>query len=191
MHARRLACGGLLQTCFRQLAGPVLVLAAAQTMGCRQTRVEEGDTTSAAPSTTPLPSAPAADQLAPGELVEGRTKALGVTLPRDLQVDSSFVDLVYASGPVGVHALAQYFRAHVTDGSVREGPDAATFEHVHAPGVAGKELEVRILLHAGGSRVELRDTTPPPLPALPDESARWRQVGLTPKGRLADPTHLD
>jgi hypothetical protein len=175
-----------------RLPGLLLVLAASQAIGCRRTRVEEGgDTTAAGPSTSAPPSAHAPDQLAPGELVEGSTKALGVTLPRDLQVDSSFTDLVYASGPVGVHALAQYFRAHVTDGSMREGHEAATFEHVHAPGATAKELEVRIMLHAGGSRVELRDTTPPILPALPDEAARWKKVGLTPNGKVADPTHLD
>jgi len=37
----------------------------------------------------------------------------------------------------------------------------------------------------------IRDTTPPKGPPLPDENARWKQVGLTPSGRLVDPTHLD
>jgi hypothetical protein len=160
--------------------------------GCGRTNGGDvGTPTASSRVVTASASATAPDHLAPGELVEGRTTALGVVLPRDLRLDASFMDVAYASGPVGVHPLVQYFRARLTDGSLREGPEAATFERVHAAGAPGKELEVRILLQPGGSRVEVRDATPPPVPALPDESARWRQVGLTPKGRLADPTHLD
>jgi hypothetical protein len=136
-------------------------------------------------------SAHRADQLAPGELVEGDAKAFGVPLPRDLHVEASFADVVYASGRVGVHPLVEFFRARLTEGGVREGPQAATFEHVRAPAFPDKDLRVRIVSHEGGARVELRDTTPPAVPVLPEESARWRQVGLKPNGRLADPTHLD
>ena len=160
---------------------------------CRRTASEE----TAGPPSDPAPPAPSAsatiapDRLAPGELVEGRKKALGVFLPRDVHEDASFADLVYASGPVGVHPLVEYFRARLIDGSLREGPEAATFEHVHVPDAPGKDLRVHIVLRPGGCRVELRDTTSAPVPVLPDNDARWRQVGLTPQGRLADPTHLD
>jgi hypothetical protein len=69
--------------------------------------------------------------------------------------------------------------------------DAATFEHAKVPGHPGVELLVRILAAADGSSVEIRDSTPPAAPSLPDEQSRWRQVGLTPQGRLADPSHLE
>jgi hypothetical protein len=39
--------------------------------------------------------------------------------------------------------------------------------------------------------LDVRDITPLPVPDLPNETARWRQVGLTPDGKLADPTHLE
>jgi hypothetical protein len=176
----------------QRAAALALVGYAALAAACGRKQPDQtGETTTAAPVASAPASAHAPDELAPGELLEGSKKALGVTLPRDLQVEGSFVDLVYASGQVGVHPLVQYFRAHLTGGSLREGTEAATFEGVHAPGAPERELRVRIALLAGGSRVEIRDTTPPHLPALSDESARWRQVGLTPNGRLADPTHLD
>jgi hypothetical protein len=165
-----------------------LVLAA----GCSRQPAEEGvGSLPVAPAVSASASAHRPDQLAPGELLEGQAKAFGVALPRDLSVEASFADVVYASGRVGVHPLVEFFRARLTEGSVREGPEAATFEHVRAPAVPERELRVRILPHEGGARVELRDTTPPALPVLPEESARWRQVGLTPNGRLADPRHLD
>ena len=131
------------------------------------------------------------DHLAPGELLEGPVRAFGLPLPRATAVKGSFVDVTYASGPVSVHALAQYFRARLHGGSLRESMDAATFEHGKVPGHPGVELLVRILAAADGSTVEIRDSTPPAAPSLPDEMSRWRQVGLTPQGRLANPSHLE
>jgi hypothetical protein len=145
----------------------------------------------ATPSVSPEVSAAPVDHLAPGELLEGSHQAFGVVLPSALRVKASFVDVVYASGAVPVHALVQYFRARLQEGSLREGPAAATFEHVKVRGRPGLELVVRIANAPEGASVEIRDATPPPAPLLPDEASRWRQVGLTPQGRLADPTHLD
>lgn len=178
--------------CRRRLrgsAGAGLLAAVAMVAGCG--RAAPTDAVPGSTATSPSASAHGPDQLAPGELLEGGSKAFGVALPRDLHVDASFADVVYASGPLGVHALAQFFRARVEEGSLREGPQAATFEHVRVPGKPGKELLVHIVQQGGSCRVELRDTTPHQIPILPDESARWRQVGLTPQGQLADPTHLD
>jgi hypothetical protein len=139
----------------------------------------------ASTSTTP------ADHLGPDELVEGSQQAFGIMLPRVMEVKGSFADVVYATGHASVHALAQYFRARLQDGSMREGARAATFEHVKVRGKPGPELLVRIGTARDGASVEIRNSTPPNAPLLPDEGTRWRQVGLTPHGRLADPTHLD
>jgi hypothetical protein len=139
------------------------------------------------PAATPAP----VDQLAPGELLEGSERAFGVALPRIMRVKGSFVDVVYGAAPTSVHALAQYFRSRVEEGSFREGPSAATFEHVKVRGKPGLELYLRILTAPDGTSVEIRDATPRAAPLLPDEASRWRQVGLTPNGRLIDPTHLD
>jgi hypothetical protein len=142
-------------------------------------------------SVSPEMSAAPVDHLAPGELLEGSQRAFGVVLPGALQVKASFVDVVYASGAAPVHALARYFRARLEDGTMREGPAAATFEHVKVRGKPGLELLVRIANAPEGASVEIRDATPPPAPLLPDEASRWRQVGLTPQGRLIDPSHLE
>jgi len=147
-----------------------------------------------APKTVVAPAATAAapaDHLAPGELVEGSNQAFGVVLPRVLEVKGAFVDVVYAAGRASVHALAQYFRSRLQDGSFREGAEAATFEHVNVRGKPGLELLVRIIRARDGANVEIRNSTPPVVPSLPDEAARWKQVGLTPHGRLADPTHME
>ena len=49
----------------------------------------------------------------------------------------------------------------------------------------------RNLRGGAGTKVELFDSTPPPLPDLPDEQARWKAVGLTPDGKILDPKHLE
>ncbi len=144
--------------------------------------------TSNAGASIPVP----ADHLAPGELLAGADLAFGIALPRGTHVAGLFAHVVYASGAFSVHSLAEYFRARVQDGLLREGPAAATFVHVRARGEQQSlELEVRISSIPGGSSIQVRDATPPAAPNLPDEAARWRQVGLATDGRLADPSHLD
>jgi hypothetical protein len=136
-------------------------------------------------------SATPVDQLAPGELAEGPDRAFGIALPREVQIRRSFVDVVYARGPVGVHSLVRYFAARLDGGSAHESLDTATFEHVRARGKPGEELLVQISSVFDGASVEIHTVTRPPAPNLPDEAARWRQVGLTPDGKLTDPSHLD
>ncbi len=127
------------------------------------------------------------DHLAPAELLEGTEKALGVLLPRGLKVDESFGSVVYTSGPLAVHPLVQYFRARLKNGDLHEGPSSATFETRHGagpePGLAPHGPHRAAPRRRAGRG--LRDETPPPAPKLPDVAARWKNVGLTPNGRLA------
>jgi hypothetical protein len=132
-----------------------------------------------------------ADHLAPGELLEGTDKAFGITLPRGLRVDGAFIDAVYASGLLDVHPLTTYLAARLQNGDMREGATSATFERVNAKDNPARMLTIHIAKVGDGTRVDFRDVTPAPPPNLPDEAARWRHVGLTPSGRLLDPTHLD
>jgi hypothetical protein len=144
------------------------------------------------PTPTPVvaPVAPV-DHLAPGELVEGTVHAFGLVLPRVLNVDATFAQAILASGEVGVHPLTKYFRARLQGGTLDETDMTATFEHVRVPAAPDRELRVHVGRTPRGADVEIRDTTPPPAPNLPDEAARWRAVGVTPDGRLIAPTHID
>jgi hypothetical protein len=163
---------------------------AALAVSCRKEPVSESAPAQAAVA-APTASAVPADHLAPDELVEGTRQAFGIVLPRVVQVDGTFHDVVFASGRASVHPLVKYFRARVTDGSLREGEEAATFEHVHVPGSKDLDLTVHIRASGASASLEFRDTTPKSLPVLPDDAARWRRAGLTPEGRLLDPAHLE
>lgn len=140
----------------------------------------------------PAVSAAPVDRLAPGELVPGTAKAFALVLPRDLKVDQALTDVVFASGPVNATDLANYVRARVRDGEVSVGATATVFDKVRAIDAPSRLLFVRIFPGpmGNGARLEVRNVTPPPLQDLPNEEARWKQVGLSPDGRLLDPQHL-
>jgi hypothetical protein len=131
------------------------------------------------------------DHLAPGELLEGTQEAYGIKLPQLVKVDEVFSDETAASGPVALHPLVDYLRARVTGGELREGTDSATFEHVTAPGKPQPELQIHLARSRDVMRIVFRDATPPVLPPLPDDTARFKRAGLSPSGRILDPTHLD
>jgi hypothetical protein len=160
---------------------------AAFASGCHRS----SDPADTAASGTASPAKPPVDHLAPGELIEGPDTAFGVHLPRGLAIETSIRQEIAAAGPLPIDALVRYFRAHLEQGGLREGPVSATFEHVKAPGGAGPMMTIRIARVRDRSEVTFDNETPPPVPDLPDEAARWRHVGLTPNGKLLDPTHLD
>jgi hypothetical protein len=182
---------GVIAIAIVAIASAVALASAMSLSACRRTSVQEAPAPPVASVSTGSVAPTPVDHLAPGELVEGNQSVFGIRLPRALQIDESFGDAVVASGPVSVHALVQYLRPRLQEGGLREGEAAATFEHVKVRGQPGLELAIHIVPVEGGTRVELRDETPRTAEPLPDEPARWKQVGLTPNGRLADPTHLD
>jgi hypothetical protein len=166
----------------------------ALTVGCRRSvPSDDGNAIPAggAAESSPAPSATPVDRLAPDELLSGSEQAFGIVLPRVVTVKGRFVGVIYADASASVHALAQYFRPRLYDGIMREGPAAAAFEHVKVRGQPGLELDMHMVSAPRGASIEIRDATPQPAPALADEPTRWRQVGLTPNGRLLDPTHLE
>jgi hypothetical protein len=148
---------------------------------------EQAPTMGSAATVAPAP----VDHLAPGELLEGTEHAFGVTLPEGLHVEAAFASEVLASGPLTVHPLVQYLQARLKGGGLREGTGSATFEGVKASNDRDPPLTIHIMQVRDGVRVTLRDTTSRPAVPLPDDATRWKQVGMTPSGRIADPTHLD
>ncbi len=141
-----------------------------------------------------LPAASAApvDSLAPGELVSGTAKAFAIVLPRDLHIDQALTDVIFASGPVNAADLANYVRARVREGDVSVGATATIFDKVKSIDAPNRLLSIRIFSGpmGRGAHIEIRDVTPHPPPDLPNEESRWKQVGLSPDGRLIDPQHL-
>jgi len=140
---------------------------------------------------------PPVDHLAPKELLEGDAKAFGLALPRGVRVDQSFADVAFASGHVDAQGAVQYVRARVREGKMIEpdfaGDGKTTFDHVKIPAAPDKVFVISVKPAKGAvgmTQFEVRDVTPTKAPELPDEAARWRAAGLTPEGRVLDPTKL-
>ena len=132
------------------------------------------------------------DHLAPGELVEGTEKAFGLTLPRGLTVDQRLPGVVTASGPVGPQPLVTYLRARLEGGAIRQKDGATTFEHVKPAGqAAGPALEIYVTRLPAKTLVQLVSAPDVPPSTLPDEPSRWRAAGLTPQGKVLDPSHTE
>jgi hypothetical protein len=140
----------------------------------------------------PAPSATPVDRLAPGELVPGDGKAFAVALPRGMSVDQALTDVVYASGPMAASDLANFVRAHVRDGQVSVGATATVFDQVKAIDDPSRLLFIRVFPGpmGRGARMEVRNVTPPVQPNLASPEERWKQMGLTPEGKIRDPKHL-
>jgi hypothetical protein len=172
-------------------AASSVVLLAAVAAACRKAPPQENAAPAAPPPSASVASVPA-DHLGPDELVEGTQQAFGLTLPKGLVVTGTLTDRVFAKGWFRVHPLVEYFRARLQDGALREGAESATFEHVKVPGKPGLELAIHIEpATTGGTNVIVRDTTPPPVPDLPNEEERWKATGLSKQGKVLDPSHLD
>ena len=173
-----------------RLSGGAAVAIAALSAACHgSARSTDPGTTGASEAT--LPPTPPVDHLAPGELLEGSDEAFGLTLPRGVRVDEAFTEVVYASGALAVHPVVSYLRSRLVGGDLREGETSATFEGVTVPGHSERLLRIHVAEVRRSAMIDIRDTTPGPRLNLPDEPARWKHVGLTPNGRIADPTHLD
>ena len=134
------------------------------------------------------------DHLVAGELLEGTDRAFGLALPRGSSIESTFPQQIVAVCGAKASDVANYIRPRVAMGTVSVGAASTMFERVQVPVNPGHELTIRVEGAASGpgSRITLRDVTPPPLDPTLTEDQRWKQVGLTPGGggHIADPTHL-
>lgn len=144
----------------------------------------------AAPSSSvaPLP----ADRLAPGELPEGPEKAFGLAIPRTFSVARRFDDSVFASGVASPEMLANYVRRRIEADTVEVGPTRTIFVRARVKGAGAKSALLRIEVGEGGLGTELVVRNVTPAPIVPDlsEEERWKREGLTPQGKVLDPTRV-
>jgi hypothetical protein len=148
--------------------------------------------TLAAVASTSVTGATPKDHLGPGELVEGSAAPFGVRLPRGFVVQSSFTDQAIASGPAKAVDVANYLRSRLNARATTVGAASTIFEQVQTAAVPGHELMIRVEPRpdGAGTLVTVRDVTPPPTEPNIPEAERWKKAGLTPDGKILDPTHL-
>lgn len=169
------------------MVATILALAAASACSKDDERVLTGPSASV-DAMAPLPH----DHLAPGELLPGTETAFGLTLPRGSRIESTFPQQIIAACDAKPADVANYVRRHVSMGAVKVGAAATMWDGAQVAARPGRELTIKV--EEGptgvGTRITLRDVTPPPFDPSLTEEQRWRQAGVAPGGKLVDPTHL-
>ncbi|MBI3202099.1 MAG: hypothetical protein HYZ29_11195 [Myxococcales bacterium] len=152
--------------------------------GCEGRRIEFGPT---APS-----SAKPMDRLAPGELSPGTAEVWGFVAPREMRLDQQFPAEAFFVGAVAAESVANYVRERVEADRVEIGAARTVFPTVRIKaGKPDRTYRFEVLKEGAGSRLVIKDITPPPLePGLSDEE-RWKKAGLTPTGKPIDPKKVE
>lgn len=148
----------------------------------------DDDVTSALPPAASTAGKPV-DHLAAGEIVEGSEHVWGVALPRDMDATKLIAPSYYGRVHAPPAAVLAYFQAHLSGGKVVKEP-GGSFAIDQAHGSDPKlVLLVRIDRDDVGSRIEVKDVTPPAPELHGNDEERWKATGLKPSGAV-DPTTL-
>lgn len=179
-----------LSTPDRAVAGAVAVvggLAVLAALGCKgEQRAEPGDHARA-----PGASAKAVDRARPGELAEGTEDALGLPIPRGMEVRARFPDAVFAAGTMSLADVASYVRDRVDPERVETGPAKTVLFGARLRSGGPKVLRIEVVARGGEVSLVVRDETRPPMKEGLTEAERWRELGLTKEGAPLDPSTLE
>lgn len=173
-------------------ARAALFLLAVTLAACSRDR-EDAPGMAASEATAPA-TRPPVDRLGALELAEGEEDAFGLRLPREVQVTRRFPTAIYASSTSATpDAVRAFVRARVAEGTVVDRDGIARFEGVRATRAPARLLRVEVRPGEvdSTSRVAIlvQDVTPAAQPEG-DPVERMRSVGLTPDGKLTDPSRL-
>ena len=124
------------------------------------------------------------DSVPEGTLAEGTMDAFGLKLPRGMKLKASMPDTVFASGGLSLEQVANYVRERVEADRVETTPRKTVFRSAKLEGTT-RVLHIEVSAY-GSNMVELvvRDETRRPATEGLSEEQRWKQVGLTPDGKV-------
>lgn len=145
-------------------------------------------------SASASPSAVPVDHLAEGELRPGKTEVFGFPVPAGMFLESRVADRAYLrSQRISPERLANYVRQHVTVSHVEIGAARTVFPGARINGGAPDRVyNLEVLPDRNGTRLAIKDVTPPPPPpAGISDAERWRAAGMSPDGRPLDPKKLE
>ena len=166
------------------LASAVLMgvtLAASVLWGCRG----RGQGESQAPPPEPILRS-RLDTAAPGEMAEGKQMAFDFPVPRELEIEANFSDMVSAVGEVSFEDLTNYVRQRVETTQIETGPAKTVFLNAALKAKPKRRLFIEVSRNGGRVALLIRDKTRKPAEQGLTEAERWRRAGLTPQGEMID-----
>lgn len=169
-----------------------LTLALALTAACRHPADDDIPPPVASAAASASAAAAPVDQLAPGELIEGADRALGLPLPRGTVIELRTPDTVIGYLEAATPSIDGFIKARAVGARFVTTPATLTALSFPSPTEKSRliEVTVRRIPHEKASRIEVRDVTPAPKKDLPNDEARFREVGLDKNGKLLDPLHM-
>lgn len=164
------------------------VVATGVALGCRGK--PRGGEQSVAPAASTPP-----DRLAPGEPAPGQEKAFELLLPRGARIDRSFGGSVYVHVPHPPEKVANWVREQSDDAEAVVGPTGTVFSKMHVRG-ADTSHHLRVEISPGVTNdmtsmvVDRVEDRPKDVPSGSNEEL-MKKAGLTPEGKLLDPTRVE
>ena len=167
--------------------GAFLLGAALSLLACKGREAAPGASSTAAPA----PAAPP-DQLALGELAEGKDEAFGLLVPRVFTIAARFPDAVFANGSARPEDVTRYVRDRVVAENVETSSTKTVFTGATLKRSPARRLRIEVVSRGvDQTQIVVRDETRPPAKEGLTEEQRWRELGLTPQGEPLDPTKLE
>lgn len=124
------------------------------------------------------------DSVPEGELAEGDLDAFGLKLPRSMKLKASMPDTVFATAALSLERVSNYIRSRVEAERIETAPKKTVFIGAKIDG-GKRKLHIEVIaLSSNIVDVVVRDKTEQPAQEGLTEEERWRQVGLTPDGRV-------
>lgn len=164
-----------------------LVLCLGLLAGCRDKTTKEADKTleeaSSAVSVTP-------DRLPPGKLLEGEVVLFGLRLPRGFTVKEAYGTTTIAIGQANPDDVAEYLRARVQAKHVELGQGKLTFPDCAVVGT-NHPLRIEVTGQNVTTKLFVRDLARPVAKEQKSATERWREVGLSPDGKLLNEHELE
>ena len=145
-------------------------------------------------SEAPVPveqAAPAPDRLSGEERLPEAETAFGLRLPRGLRLTQSFNDSAYFAGKVPPAAVLEQLRSQLVSSNLELMGKRSVFAQTQIKGDAEqRRFRIEVSPISGGSRLYVKNITPPPIPKGLSPEEMWKLAGRNPDGKPIDENQL-
>ena len=123
------------------------------------------------------------DSTLPGEMAEGRERAFGFPMPRDMKIIARMEKVWTGETTLALESVANYVRARIATENVETGPSRTVFTDAVPRYDASKTIKVTVARKSGKTLLIVRDKTRRPAEKGLSEEERWRRAGIGPDGK--------
>lgn len=142
-----------------------------------------------APTQRPVAETP--DRLPPGKIMEGPEVVHGFAIPKGMEVTRPTRDMVRATGYVDFDDLTDYVKERIAVRYAEMLDGKLVFANAAIRGTPGRVFEVTLRTQQNKTILEIDDQTKgPPVEGL-TQKERWERTGMTPEGKLIDPSSME